>query len=649
MNKLQLLYDILFFFVGFLSSLYSQTPKWVSTEVQNRTAILENFTGIYDSECPKGHKTAIEILKEYPDNFIIINNYYRIANYSTSNKSFNLTIPEGDSIASKAGSYGMFPPGIGSTPCGSINRVLNPFDKKSYDTKTLAMSSKAWETAVYHITEQKSIVNVYVNPEINIKTRELSVEVEYYYTEDSPVSENFLTIMLLQNEIVGYQAGGNKYNPDYVPHDTIVSVRDSLYRHMHVLRKLISGGGAWGDTITNTQKGTYEYKKYTLNLSDSINNIPIDINNLEVVAFISESKSNIYTGHKAFAEISDDFKTDLSVEDLTEYNNTLKFEPIHPKVKVTNNSDLPVTKFDIEYSLVNTKTALYWNYNRYKIDTTQKSDTVFSKIDTYSGTLNKGESTIFEFSEITQKDLKAASTYIIQTSVSNIYRNELELFDIDTTNNTKKTTKICLIDTLFNETEITFEISDTTLNIDLLPAHTVLDKSINPYFSFTQDDYFRNYLEYNGAKNTKTAILFLLGKEYNVMYKPGYIIFGKINCKDTPYKILSYYYAYSDGSENGTSPKIIVEISKDWGQTWEKISERFCEETGKPNGFDIFYIPKSDDYKYVEINLSDYITENFILRIGGVPGTGGQLLYLDEISLKNAPEESIKEEINLSV
>ena len=296
-----------FLFIGIV---HAQTPKWVSTEVQNRTAVLENFTGIYDVLCPKGHKTANEILKEYPDNFIIINNYFKLANYSSSNKSFNLTIPEGDSIASKAGNFGKYPPGIGSTPCGSINRYLNSYDQESYSTKTLAMSYKAWETAVYHITEQKSIVNVYVKPEIDINTRELIVEVEYYYTEDSPVSENFLTIMLLQNEIVGYQAGGNKYNPDYVPHDTIVSVRDSLYRHMHVLRKLISGGGAWGDTITNTQKGTYEYKKYTLNLSDSINNIPIDINNLEVVAFISESKSNIYTGHKAFAEISDDFKTD---------------------------------------------------------------------------------------------------------------------------------------------------------------------------------------------------------------------------------------------------------------------------------------------------------------------------------------------------
>ena len=29
----------------FISSLAAQTPKWVSTEIQNRTAVLENLTG----------------------------------------------------------------------------------------------------------------------------------------------------------------------------------------------------------------------------------------------------------------------------------------------------------------------------------------------------------------------------------------------------------------------------------------------------------------------------------------------------------------------------------------------------------------------------------------------------------------------------
>ena len=50
-------------------------------------------------------------------------------------------------------------------------------------------------------------------------------------------------------------------------------------------------------------------------------------------------------------------------------------------------------------------------------------------------------------------------------------------------------------------------------------------------------------------------------------------MFGELICKDNPNKVLSYYYAYSDGKRGGTAPKIVTEISKDWGKSWTRISE----------------------------------------------------------------------------
>ena len=57
----------------------------------------------------------------------------------------------------------------------------------------------------------------------------------------------------------------------------------------------------------------------------------------------------------------------------------------------------------------------------------------------------------------------------------------------------------------------------------------------------------------------------------------------------------------------------------------------------------------------MQVNLYDYVKENFLIRIGGVPGTDGNALWIDEISLINGPydgnddDESIAEKINLSV
>ncbi|MBR3090645.1 MAG: Omp28-related outer membrane protein, partial [Bacteroidetes bacterium] len=392
----------------FISSLAAQTPKWVSTEIQNRTAVLENLTGVCWVPYAAAHKKANEFLKLYPENFVIINIYHGDLADPSIIKSleYDLSTDEGKLIYEESAYQGFEFGILNNIPSGSINRSTYPW----------AMYYSGWDTTVKNIINQKSPVNVYIKPEINFTTRELTVEVEYYYTDDSPSDENYLTVMLLQNEIVDYQQDGLENNPEYV----VTYLNDILYRHMHVLRKIISKGGTWGDKITNTKKGSYECRKYSLILPDSIKNVPLYLTNLEVAAFIAERDSNIYTGHRAIVEIPAKLRTNLAVEDITEYNNDIKFEPIHPKIKVTNKSDLPVTNFDIAFTLANTQTFLNLSTNKYfKI-----YDTLVILKDEYSGKLEKGESAIFEFPEITRSYYKIASNYVTNASVSNIYNNE---------------------------------------------------------------------------------------------------------------------------------------------------------------------------------------------------------------------------------
>ena len=614
MKKMKIIIVYIVAVTIFIGTLYAQTPKWVSTEAQNRIAVLEAFTGMYCQDCHDGHRIANEILNAYPNQFIIINNH--CGPYSFPPKvgvvgsTFKTDV--GDTIYEQAG--------VEEFPAGSINRSATPW----------AISRDKWQNAAEDIMNQKSIVNVYVKPEINSVTRELSVEVEYYYTDDSPVSENYLTVMLLQNNRLGYQAldaqTGTVYNQN-----EITEIR--LYNHMHILRMVLSDGGAWGDVITNTKKGSYECRKYTTTLPSMINHINLDITNLEVVAFISESKSNIYTGHKAVVEIPKEFITDLAIEDLTEYHNTFKFEPIRPKFKVTNNSDLPVTKFVLSYILFNPMHNML--------------EDVIPDF-TYNGILNKGESFIYEFPELTKDDLKVGSTYSIDGYFHSIYNNDVKLIELNTENSTSTSIKMALFDNAFSEIQMGFEKENkASINgDDNVPNHAIFDFTFNPNFKVLKD-YYSNV--YYGAKNSAAAILFYLHSSWNVADKPGYIMFGEVDCHNNPKKTLSYYYAYSDGAQNGTVPKIVIEISKDWGITWQTVSELTCEETGQPENINDIYVPKSEEYKYVRVDLSNYVQENFIIRIGGVPGTNGNALWIDEITLTNIEEESIKEDIKLAL
>ena len=283
---------------------------------QNRVAVLENFTAINGIYSPKGHKRANEISQAYPDKFIIINihcgplanpypipgEYHPALKTDEGNIIFNTLGIDTNLIENRKQI-----PGI--AVIGSINRSTNPW----------AINYDDWESTAKNIIDQPSIVNIYIKPDINFRTRELTVEVEYYYTDDSPAEENYLTVMLLQNEIIGYQSNGI-LNPEY-----LVDKKKNEYRHMHTLRKVISNGGVWGDPITDTKKGSYECRKYTIVLPDSINNVKLDIENLEIAAFISESKDNIYTGYNVVIPPPEDIKTDLSLIDVSPYHNNYKF------------------------------------------------------------------------------------------------------------------------------------------------------------------------------------------------------------------------------------------------------------------------------------------------------------------------------------
>jgi PKD repeat protein len=249
---------------------YVNSQQWVSTSPQKKKAVLEFFTGHQAFWDPAGHKISDSLELVYPGNFYTI--MIHAGSYATS-KAPNYTTTVGTTIHDNAGVVGY--------PAGSINRRDNPH----------AINRVLWSPKTDTVINENSPVNVYVKSTVNSMTRILKTEVEVYYTSNGPGGSNKLTVALLQNGVLGPQRVTT--NLGYTPSRQIDS---NTYRHIHMLRMHITSG-AWGETLDTVVAGKYYKRTYYTTLPASINGVDLNIDSLEVVAFVSQNNTNILTAH----------------------------------------------------------------------------------------------------------------------------------------------------------------------------------------------------------------------------------------------------------------------------------------------------------------------------------------------------------------
>lgn len=262
---------------GAVSSMFAQLP--VSTTPQNRKAVLEEFTGIHCQYCPDGHKIANQIkASKAPGEVMLVNIHTGgYATPSAGEPDFRTT--EGTAIA------GM--PGMGITgyPTGAINRHI-------FSGTAMAHSRGAWATNVNTILSQTSCVNVALQGTINATTRVLTVGVQVYYTANSTTSTNSLTVLLLENNVIGPQTGGATWYPAMMN-------PDGTYNHQHLLRKVITTG-AFGIPVSPTTAGS----SYSTTLTYTVpaiygagsNTNTCSLGNLELIAFVADNQTEIRSG-----------------------------------------------------------------------------------------------------------------------------------------------------------------------------------------------------------------------------------------------------------------------------------------------------------------------------------------------------------------
>jgi thiol-disulfide isomerase/thioredoxin len=539
--------------------------QWVSTTPQNKNVVLEEFTGIHCGYCPDGHKRASDLQKANPGRVVLINIHAGgYASPSAGEPDFRTV--DGNAINTANG--------VTSFPNGSVNRINTPWGQ----------SRSTWAADAADVMAESSPVNVYVKGYVDLSTRELTTEVEIYYTANSAQSTNYLTVGLLQNQVLGYQSDYGNFNPDNWVGD--------LYIHSHILRDVFTA--ALGDVIDTTTAGHYIYKKFVTTLPDDIAGVDLSLANLEVYAFVSETSSDIYTGHVADVEFDQSLVTDLELTNTTVLPSDYCFTSINPTVEVKNVSDKTITGFDVSVTIDGVE-----------------------HVESFSGSLGQNETTTIDWGTI---NYTAKGNFSIDfQGFENV--NAGTLSDINIMNNGDNISGIGFTD----KAESTFYEDFETGS---LQDHGALDPSREGVLVIRKGTSTKY-----GALNSSASIRISLHSSWGISGQPQNIIFGEVDLTSVSNPYLVYYFAYQDGGYGGTAPHVKLEVSTDCGQTWTVVRDQELSETGTPPTPGYYYVPKSEDYVWVGTSLKDYEGQEVLVKVSAIPGTTGNSVYLDEIIL----------------
>src|SRR5699024_9842497 len=319
LKKLSFLVAAFFAFTAFGQTIVSTSPE-------KRNVVLEEFTGIYCVYCPDGHAIAQAIQDANPDRVSLIN-IHTGSFASPSGNDPDFRTPYGNAIAAQSRLTGY--------PAGTVNRHV--FPGRGMSGGGTAMSRGHWTASANEILNMSSYVNVAVEAEIDMDTKVIAIHVGAYYTGNSAEPTNLTNLDMPQDNTTRPQTGGNQGNN---------------YNHIHRLIDMVTG--QWGEEITQTTEGTFIDRTFTYQVAEDHNGIPIDIKELEIVAFITETQQEILTGSRAYPyykgmEIQNDagiVALDNGIAQDACFGEEITF---NPKVIVENFGAEPLTSMEINY------------------------------------------------------------------------------------------------------------------------------------------------------------------------------------------------------------------------------------------------------------------------------------------------------------
>ncbi len=317
-NKITL--SVLLSFFGFCA--FAQTI--VTTNPENRKVILEEFTGVNCTFCPQGHAIAQGLQDNNPGNVYLVN--IHSGGYAVPNGNQpDFRTPWGEAIDDQSGLAGY--------PAGTVNRQNFPGQEQG-NPGTTALGRGAWAGAANTTLGEGSYVNVGVNASLNVQTNIMTIDVEAYYTGDSPEPTNKFNVAILQNNTLGPQVGGNQ---------------GDNYNHMHRLIDMVTG--QWGVDITNTTAGSLYSNQFLYTIPADNNGIPVEVGELEVVVFVSETTQLIPSGSGTYPTITGlDNANDVNLRSVADVEATCSTS-VTPSINIQNLGQNEITTVDITYDV----------------------------------------------------------------------------------------------------------------------------------------------------------------------------------------------------------------------------------------------------------------------------------------------------------
>ena len=226
----------------------------VSKTQQKANVLLEDFTGYECGNCPDGHKIAAKLQLSHPDRVFPMSVHAGPYAVPSGADAPDFRTAEGTEINDYFG--------VTSYPIGMANRIR-------IEGMGQLLSRSYWTVCCRQLCTLDADVNVWVESSYDKDTKKLTADVELYYVNGVADGTSALCVSLLQNGILGPQAGGDM---------------EDEYVHNHVLRAMLTP--VWGDTISLSAAGTLVTSHYEYDVPDVIGTIATDPLHSEIVAYV---------------------------------------------------------------------------------------------------------------------------------------------------------------------------------------------------------------------------------------------------------------------------------------------------------------------------------------------------------------------------
>ncbi len=252
-------------FIFLLLALRAESQTLVSEQPQQRTILLEEYTAINCGNCPTGHSLAASLVAANPGQVSVV---------AVHGGGLAIPGPGQPDLRSTSGTALWQHYGVTSQPRAAINRL--PVNGQT------VVSTTQWANAVSNALSFASPVNIGASSSFDPGPRLLTVDIELFYTADSPGAADRITVELVQDHIIGYQQ-------DYQ------NGAQANYDHVHVLRAGITD--LWGDEVTNPTAGSFVQRSYTFTVPTEW-----DITDLQVVAFVGAYQGEVFQARSVSAD-----------------------------------------------------------------------------------------------------------------------------------------------------------------------------------------------------------------------------------------------------------------------------------------------------------------------------------------------------------